>query len=99
LIGSRPLSAQSRTAQLERKKLANLGDGPQYLGNMVLAWAKRTPLDKRIPESLYIVWEANGWTKYGCGNNDELRTEAGDLLKRRYASSEWTRKMAEEDTQ
>jgi hypothetical protein len=90
-------AAQSRMAQLERKKLKDLGDAPQYLAGTVLAWAKRSPLDKRIPESLYIVWEANGWTKYGCGNNDELRTQAGDLLKRRFPNSEWTRKMAEEE--
>lgn len=90
-------AAQSRTAQLERKRLKDLSDAPKYLGNAVLAWAKRSPLDKRVPESLYIVWGANGWTKYGCGNNDELKTLAGDLLKRRYANSEWTRKMQEEE--
>jgi hypothetical protein len=90
-------AAQSRTAQLERKKLKDLGDAPQYLGAAVLAWAKRSPLDKRIPESLYIVWEANGWTKYGCGNNEEMKAQAGDLLKKRYPGSEWTRKMAEEE--
>jgi tetratricopeptide (TPR) repeat protein len=90
-------AAQSRTGQLERKKLKDLGDAPQYLGRAVLAWAKRSPLDKRIPESLYIAWEANGWTKYGCGNNEEMKAQAGDLLKKRYPSSEWTRKMAEEE--
>lgn len=92
-------AAQSRTAQLEREKLKGLGDAPQYLGDKVLAWAKRSPLDKRIPESLYIVWEANGWTKYGCGNNEELQTQLGDLLKQRYPGSEWARKMAEEQAQ
>jgi hypothetical protein len=92
-------AAQSRTAQLERKKLKDLGDAPQYLGGIVLAWAKRSPLDKRIPESLYIVWEANGWTKYGCGNNEEMKARAGDLLKKRYPGSEWTGKMAEEEQQ
>jgi TolA-binding protein len=90
-------AAQSRTAQLERKKLKDLGDAPQYLGATVLAWAKRSPLDKRIPESLYIVWEANGWTKYGCGNNEEMKAQAGDLLKKRYPGSEWTSKMSEEE--
>jgi|GEM_PF-610216 len=90
-------AAQSRAGQLERKKLKDLGDAPQYLGGAVLAWAKRSPLDKRIPESLYIVWEANGWTKYGCGNNEEMKAQAGDLLKKRYPGSEWTSKMAEEE--
>jgi hypothetical protein len=90
-------AAQSRTGQLERKKLKDLGDAPQYLGRAVMAWAKRSPLDKRIPESLYTVWGANGWTKYGCGNNEEMKAQAGDLLKKRYPGSEWIRKMTEEE--
>lgn len=89
-------SAQSATARLERNKLKGLGDAPQYLGDKVMAWAKRSPLDRRVPESLYIVWEANGWTKYGCGNNEELQTQIGDLLKRRYPGSEWAKKMDEQ---
>ena len=90
-------AAQSATAQAERKKIKDFGDAPAYLGNKVLEWAKRSPLDKRVPESLYIVWEANGWTKYGCGNNEELKNEIAGVLKRRYLQSEWTQKLIEEE--
>jgi hypothetical protein len=88
-------AAQSQAAQAERKKLKDFGDAPMYLGKKVLEWAKRSPLDKRVPESLYIVYEANGWTKYGCGNNEELKNEIAGVLKRRYPQSEWTQKVLE----
>lgn len=90
-------TAQSRTAQAERKRLRETGDAPKYLAGKVLAWAKAAPADRRIPEALYIMIEANGWTKYGCGNNEELRDEMAALLKRRYPTSEWTAKLAEEE--
>lgn len=88
---------QSRAAQAERQKLKDLDDAPKYLGEKVLAWARRAPADRRVPESLYIVYEANGWKKYSCGNNMELREEIGNLLKTRYPQSEWTRKITAEE--
>lgn len=97
---SRPMfltAVQSAAAQAERKKIKDLGDAPAYLGNKVLEWAKRSPMDKRVPESLFTVWEANGWTKYGCGNNEELKNEIAGVLKRRYPQNEWTQKLIEEE--
>lgn len=89
--------AQSKAAQAERKKLIIIGDAPKFLGGKVLEWARLSPLDKRVPESLYIVWEANGWTKYGCGNNEELRLQIGNLLKKKYPQSEWTQKLIDDE--
>jgi hypothetical protein len=89
--------AQIKTAKIERQKLVDLGDAPKYLGDKVIAWQKRAPLDKRIPESLYIVYQANGWTKYGCGNNEELKNTARDLLIKRYPKNEWTGKLLDEE--
>ncbi len=88
--------AQKLAAQSERRKLSDLGDAPKFLGEKVLQWARRSPTDKRIPEALYIVHEANGWTKYGCGNNEDLQLQISTLMKRAYPSSEWTRKLDEE---
>lgn len=90
-------AAQSEAAQAERKKIKDLGDAPKFLGEKVLEWARRSPTDKRIPESLYIIYEANGWKKYSCGNNEELREAAANLLKKRYPNSEWTQKIATEN--
>ena len=89
--------AQTNAAQAERKKLAEIGDAPKFLGEKVLEWSRLAPADKRVPELLYIVWEANGWTKYGCGNNEELRIQIGDVLRRKYPQSEWTQKVLDEE--
>jgi hypothetical protein len=69
------------------------------LGQQVLLWAKRSPNDKRVPEAIYLMSQANGWTKYGCGNNDELQASLLRLLKTRYPDSEWARKLAAEDNE
>jgi hypothetical protein len=89
--------AQSEAAQNELKKLKTIGDAPKFLGAKVLEWARLAPLDKRVPESLYIMYEANGWDKYGCGNNEELREEIGNILKKRYPQNEWTQQMIAEE--
>ncbi len=92
-------AAQIAAANSEREKLKQIGDAPKYLGEQVLLWAKRSPNDKRIPEALYLLYQANGWTKYGCGNNEELQTQLGDLLKRRYANTEWAQKLINEQAE
>ena len=91
--------AQAKTAQAERKRLKDIGDAPKFLADRVMAWAKRSPLDKRVPEAIYIMINANGWTKYGCGNNEELKDEMSKYLKAHYPVSEWTRKLAEEESE
>jgi hypothetical protein len=90
--------AQSDAAQAERAKLKQLGDAPRFLGDTVLEWQRLAPADKRVPEMLYIAYKANGWTKYGCGNNEELRKNIAQALKTRYPKSKWTAKMIEEET-
>lgn len=89
--------AQSSTAQAERKRLKSLGDAPKFLAEKVMTWARRSPADRRVPEALYIMIEANGWTKYGCGNNEELRNEMADLLKSKYPNNEWTKKLVADE--
>jgi hypothetical protein len=92
-------AAQVQTATAERAKLKDIGDAPKYLGEQVLAWAKAAPLDKRVPEALYITIHANGWTKYGCGNDEDMKNELTALLKKRYPSSEWTTTLIKEETE
>jgi hypothetical protein len=88
---------QRRIAADERKRLAAIGDAPKYLAREVLEWARRYPADRRVPESLYIVFTATGWTKYGCGNDIDLQAEIGELLKSRYPASPWTQRMLTEN--
>jgi hypothetical protein len=87
---------QSDAAQAERKRLAAIGDAPKFWGETFLEWARLAPNDKRVPEGLYVAYRANGWTKYGCGNNIELRDKIGNFMKKRYPQNEWTLKLDEE---
>lgn len=92
-------AVQSRTAQNEMKKLKEIGDAPKYMGEKVLEWARLFPRDKRVPESLFIVYESNDWDKYGCGGDQELRKDAGNILLSRYPKSDWAKKIAQEPEQ
>ena len=92
-------AVQAKTAQTERKRLADSGDAPKFLGGKVMDWAKKYPADRRVPEALYIVIMANGWTKYGCGNNEEIRDEFSAYLKKHYPGSEWTAKLIKDESE
>lgn len=92
-------AVQSSAAQAERKRLKQIGNAPKHLAERVLAWAKRYPTDRRVPEALYIMIEANGWTKYGCGNNEDLRDELANLLRKKYPNSEWAEKLNADESE
>lgn len=92
-------AAQRQAAIAERKKLIALGDAPDMLGKRVVDWAKRFPTDKRVPEALYIVHQANGWTKYGCGSNEDLQNQITAIMKKSFPSSEWTRKLETDESE
>ena len=92
-------ATQAKTAQTERKRLADSGDAPKFLAGKVMEWAKKYPADRRVPEALYIVIAANGWTKYGCGNNEETRDQFSAYLKKQYPGSEWTTKLVKDESE
>jgi hypothetical protein len=71
--------------------LSKLGAAPSYLGAEVLAWAKATPDDPRIPEALHLVVRA---TRYGCSDDktSSYSKQAFQLLHSKYPKSEWTKK-------
>ena len=101
-LPSRPkflTAAQSKTAQAERKRLKDIGDAPKFLGAKVLAWAKAAPLDRRVPEALYIMAHANGWTKYGCGNDEETHDALIAFLKKHFPGNPWTVKLAADESE
>jgi hypothetical protein len=91
------LSAQQvAAAAAERKQLEDLEVGKSYLGKQVLKWAKESPNDPRVPEALYIAYQANENYKYSCGeweHNQEIQKEAEQILRQRYAGSAWTAKL------
>ena len=92
--------AQLETARREYRALAVIDDAKSYLGRRVLAWAKASPANPKIPEALFIAARATQAYKNGCGgweNDQTTQEEAEKLLKRRYPSSPWTAKLRESE--
>ncbi len=83
--------AQRGVAKAEHDRLLALGAAPTYLSREVIEWARRTPADARLPESLHLVVKA---TRYGCTDNDNGKWSkaAFDLLHKRYPRSTWAKK-------
>ncbi len=92
-------AAQRQEASAERKRIIAFGDAPKYLASRVMDWAKKTPTDRRVPEALFIVQQANGWTKYGCGSNEDLQNQLATILRKNYPSSEWTQKLIADEAE
>jgi hypothetical protein len=92
-------TAQVNAARTERRRLSELGDAPRFLAQKLLSWQRRTPADKRIPEALYLMIQANDWNKWGCGGNYELRNQMITILKRSYPNTEWATKIAKEEAE
>ncbi len=83
--------AERANAVNELAKLRQTGTAPNYLGSVVIAWAKAHREDPLAPEALYLVVRS---TRYGCTDEDtgKYSKDAFDLLHRNYPSSEWTKK-------
>ncbi len=85
------LTAAERTnAEEQRHQLSTLTGGPEYMGGVVLDWAKAHPDDQRLPEALHLVVRA---TRYGCSDDKTgaISKQAFDLLHAHYPNSTWAR--------
>jgi len=82
---------ESQDAAAEWSKITAVEDAPIYLAKNILAWAKQTPDDPRIPEALHRVVQA---TRYSCSNEEitQYSKAAFQLLHQKYPKSEWTTK-------
>ncbi|HKV63535.1 MAG TPA: hypothetical protein VJO16_16640 [Candidatus Acidoferrum sp.] len=86
------LSAEDRiAAEKEHGEFAAQSAAPNLLGKRALDWASGHPDDPRVPEALHLVVRA--W-RYGCAESSgtNYSKAAYDLLHKRYASSQWTKK-------
>lgn len=73
-----------------REQLAVVEPAPQYLGAIVLEWARAHSDDPRVPEALHRIVKATRYTH--CTNdNGETSEGAFKLLHRRYPDSPWTK--------
>jgi hypothetical protein len=71
--------------------LLKLGTAPNYLASEVIAWAKATPDDPRVPEALHFVVRA---THLGCTDDktSSYSKQTFRLLHSKYPQSAWTKK-------
>ena len=93
---------QLEAAVTERNRLSDIGDGKPYLGKLVLQWARTSPADPRIPEALFIAFNANGTYKYGCGSwehDEHIQQETETILRKRYPMSSWTASLPKPEDQ
>jgi hypothetical protein len=81
-------AAQKAAAQAEVQKLRALDTAPNYLVAQVLAWAKRTPDDPRVPEALHLAVRS---TRYGCTDTKttQFSKQAFQVLHKQYPQSSW----------
>jgi hypothetical protein len=82
--------AQRSAAEREWQQLTRAANSVNYLCAQTLDWARIHPQDERVPQALHLAVEA---THYGPADKSSTYShQAFDLLHRRYANSEWTRK-------
>ncbi len=85
------LEKDSDKAAEEIAKLEKQGNAPEFLGRIVLSWAKDHPEDPRLPEALHRVVVA---THLGCADirTPEISKAAFQTLQRNYPNSEWAKR-------
>jgi tetratricopeptide (TPR) repeat protein len=83
-------AAEKTAGQAEVQKLRALETAPNYLVAQVLAWAKRTPNDPRVPEALHLAVRS---TRYGCtdAKTTQLSKQAFQVLHKQYPQSPWAK--------
>jgi hypothetical protein len=87
------LSATDRTlAKAQLTKLQALGEAPNYLGKIVIAYARTHPSDPRVPEALALTVKATHFGSSDQSKTTAVSTEAFQVLHRSYPGNQWTRK-------
>lgn len=83
--------AEKATAAQQIAKLDKIETAPNYLGKIVLAYAKTHPDDPRLPQALHFVVSA---THYGSTDDASkgISKQAFQLLHTKYKTSPWTKK-------
>lgn len=81
----------SAEARQEMEKLGALSAAADFLGSIVLPFAKSHPDDARVPEALYWLVRAG---HYGCADVDTWRTvrAAFQVLQLRYPKTSWAKR-------
>jgi hypothetical protein len=78
-------------AAQELEKLGRLSAATDFLGAVVLSFAKTHPADRRIPEALYWLVRAG---HYGCADANTWKTtrESFRVLQLQYGKTDWAKR-------
>jgi hypothetical protein len=98
--GTRFISVEERRQVFqEREALGKLGKSPELLIRFTLDYAKRRPDDALVPEALHESVRQTRFARNYCGGvedeskaRSELSKQAFQLLRRKYAKTEWAKK-------
>jgi hypothetical protein len=87
-----PLVNSEMNVQMAKElgKLRTMPVAVNYLGKEMLAWATRTPGDKRIPEDLHLVIEGARWST-GDSQTEKIMAQLFRLLHKRYKKTHWAK--------
>jgi hypothetical protein len=86
------LTPEQRTAGIrEDKLLRDRGIAANFLAAPVIAWAKQTPGDPRVPEALHLAVRA---TRFSLTDDQttQFSKQAYQLLHQKYPKSTWAKK-------
>ena len=83
-------AAQKAETKAQLAKLARVEPAPNYLGKIVLAYARAHPTDPRVPETLHWFVKC---TKYGLTDDASkaMSKQAFQLLHSKYKGNTWTK--------
>lgn len=75
----------------ESAKLTSIPNATDYLGHIVMSWAKQHPYDARLPPALHLLVRSS---RGGCIGDDTstLSVSAFRHMHKYFPKSEWTRK-------
>ena len=69
-----------------------LGEAPNYMGKIVIAYAKAHPSDPRVPEALALTVKATHFGSSDESKTTAVSTQAFQILHKSYAGNPWTKK-------
>lgn len=85
-------AAEAEKAAAANARLREVASAPQFLGEIVFAWADAHPDDPRVPEALHRLVKSTRYSHCGRGDGGETSQRAFTRLHRQYPNSPWTQK-------
>jgi hypothetical protein len=85
-------AADKTAAKAQVAKMKALGEAPNYMGKIAIAYAKSHPSDPRVPEALALTVKATHFGSSDQSKTTAVSTQAFQILHRSYPGNPWTKK-------